>query len=89
MSKFPFSKTLFWDVDITKMSIDRNPTFIIERVLVRGGMNDVKILFSIYNREQLKQAVLKSRNLDKLTANYMSNYLKIPLAKIHVTPEYY
>ena len=39
--------------------------------------------------EQIKQAILKSRTLDKKTANYFSIKFNIPLSSINVAPEYY
>ena len=82
-------KRIFWDVNPENLDWQKSKQFIIERVLVRGFTKDVRIIFKMYSREELKNAVLKSRTLDKKTANYMSIYLSIPLEKINVTPEHY
>lgn len=84
-----FSKSLFWDVDPEKLDWERSRQFIIERILTRGFTKDIEIIFSQYRKDEIRNAVLKSRTLDKKTANYMSIYLSIPLTQINVAPEYY
>jgi len=80
---------IFWDISPEKLDWQKNAQFIIERVLTRGFTNDVRSIFKTYTKEQLTDAVIKSKTLDKKTANFMSNYLNIPLERIHVAPEYY
>ncbi len=87
--KESLDKKIFWDINPEKLDWQKNAQFIIERVLTRGFTNDVRLIFKIYSRKQLTKAVVKSKTLDKKTANFMSNYLNIPLKKIHVAPEYY
>jgi hypothetical protein len=80
---------IFWDVSPEKLDWHKNAQFIIERVLMRGFTKDVRIIFKIYTRKELKEAIIKSKTLDKKTANFMSNFLNISLEQIHVAPEYY
>jgi hypothetical protein len=82
-------KKIFWDINPENLDWQRNAQFIIERVLTRGFTNDVRLIFKTYTEEQLRNAVINSKTLDKKTANFMCNFLNIPLEKIHVTPEYY
>ncbi len=42
-----FEKNLFWDVNPGKLDWEKNSRFIIERVMVRGGMKDVKNYYEI------------------------------------------
>jgi hypothetical protein len=83
------SKTLFWDVDPENLDWEKNRQLIIERTLQRGLTHEVETIFSIYTYEQLQEALLKSKTLDKKTANYFCIKLNIPLSRIHVAPEYY
>lgn len=83
------NESLFWDVDTQKLDWQNNKQLIIERTLQRGLTKEVDAVFSIYTAEQLTTAILKSRTLDKKTANYFSLKLNIPLSSIHVAPEYY
>lgn len=80
---------IFWDVNSQKLDWQNSKQFIIERVLMRGFTRDVKIIFNTYSDEELKDAVLKSKTLDRKTANFMSIKLSIPLEKINVAPEHY
>lgn len=89
MISFPFTKTLFWDVNINEMNLSINKDFIIERVLVRGGMNDVKKLFSIYSNEELVRAIKNSKGLDRITHNFCANYFNIPKTAMHAPSQYY
>lgn len=83
------SKSLFWDVDPEKLNWEKNRQIIIERTLQRGLTKEVETIFSNYTLTEIKEAVLKSKTLDKKTANYFSIKLNIPLSNIHVAPEYY
>jgi len=89
MSNFPFNKTLFWDIDNAKVNLQQKKQFIIQRVLVRGGMTDVKKLMKIYSREEITEALKKSRELDKVTHNFCSHYFQIPKEEMHAPSEFY
>jgi hypothetical protein len=82
-------KTLFWDVNADKLEWQKDSQLIIERTLQRGLSKEVETVFSVYTIEQITKAVLKSKTLDKKTANYFSIKLNIPLSSINVAPEYY
>ena len=83
------SRSLFWDVNPDKLEWEKNRQLIIERVLTRGHTKEFETIISRYSKAELKEAVLKSKTLDKKTANYMSIILSIPLSSINVAPEYY
>ena len=61
------SKHLFWDVDITKISFDKNAEFIIPRVFQKGKLLDVQQILKYYKQEKLKNVLTKTRYLDKKT----------------------
>ncbi|HEY5407947.1 MAG TPA: hypothetical protein VIJ92_12710 [Ginsengibacter sp.] len=84
-----FEKKLFWDVNPDKLDWEKNSRFIIERVMVRGGMKDVKIIMKLYKRQQVIDAIKKSRDLDRITHNFCSNYFNIPKAEMHAPSQYY
>jgi hypothetical protein len=87
--KNSFDKKIFWDVDTEKLDWHQHSQFIIERVLIRGFIKDVKKIFSVYTKEELTKATINSKTLDRKTANFMSIYLNIPIENIHAAPEYY
>jgi hypothetical protein len=84
-----FDRSLFWDVNPANLDWERSKQLIIERVMQRGLTNEVRTIFAFYPIDEIKNAFLKSKTLDKKTANYFSIKLQIPLSKIHVAPEYY
>ncbi|HKL09346.1 MAG TPA: hypothetical protein VJ896_11270 [Bacteroidales bacterium] len=75
------SKHLFWDLDLRKLDEQKNKTIIIERVFTRGDIDDLKILFQLYNIEVIKQEIVKAGFLDKKTLNWASLFLNIPKTK--------
>lgn len=89
MQNFPFSKTLFWDIDETKIDLTAKKGFIIPRVFVRGGMKDVKQLMTMYNKEEIIEALKKSRELDKMTYTFCINYFHIPKEEMYAPSEFY
>ena len=89
MNQFPFSKKLFWDIDIITLDITQKKRFVIERVLVRGGMNDVKKLFQIFTRNEIIDTIKSCRDLDVVTHNFCHNYFNIPKEEMHAPSQYY
>jgi hypothetical protein len=85
---FPFSRYLFWDSEVGDVDVKMHKRHIIERVLTKGFLNDVYILFNIYSKDELIAAIKKSRILDKKTANFCSQYFNIPLNEIHASSYY-
>lgn len=88
MEAFPFSKNIFWDCDSADIDLQKNKRYVIERVLTRGQINDFKALLKLYTSEEIKSAILKSRELDPKTAHFCSWYFKIPESEIHVSSFY-
>lgn len=86
--EFPFSQNLFWDTSIEKIDLKKNQRYIIERVLTRGFLEDFYILLQLYTTSELKEAILKSRELDAKTINFCSNYFNIPKPEMHASSFY-
>jgi hypothetical protein len=75
------SSYLFWDRDIHKLDLMNDKELILERVFSRGMENDEKQVFVMYDIELIKETVLKIKNLDKKTLNYLSIIFRIPKEK--------
>ncbi len=56
-----FKANLFWDVNPGKLDWNKNRRFVVERVMVRGGMQDVSILMKIYTEDQIIEALKKKQ----------------------------
>ena len=72
------TKALFWDTDINKLDYEKHARHIIERVLVRGTLNDWFEIKNYYGTDRIKSEVLKIRFLDKITLNFCSKYFQTP-----------
>ena len=85
MNNFPFSKNLFWDCEVADIDLKKNRRYVVERVLTRGQMEDFKSLLLVYNKEEIVEGILKSRELDPKTAHFCSWYFGIPENQLHVS----
>jgi hypothetical protein len=65
-----FKKSLFWDIDIEKLSIEKDWFFIIERTLEFGDIDDLIWIQSTFSREQIKEVTKQSRILSPITRSF-------------------
>lgn len=72
------SRTLFWDTDINRVDPDAHASFIVERVLSRGKLEDFKNILAFYGKEKVGQLATKLRYLDKITLAFCISYFNIP-----------
>ncbi len=59
---------LFWDVDLSKLDLDRHESFIIERVLNMGDQQALAWLRRNFSEESIYRVVKESRRLTRKTA---------------------
>ena len=85
---FPFSRNLFWDVDIENIDLQKNSRYVIERVITRGFTEDFYMLLKIYSTQQIQEALRKSKELDAKTAQFCSTFFNIPKSEVHVSSFY-
>jgi hypothetical protein len=78
---FGLSKTLFWDVDVTKLKPRKHAVFIVERVLTRGTWDEFKRTLDYYGKTNVGDFARKICFLDELALNFCVNYFKIPKSK--------
>jgi hypothetical protein len=63
-------KTLFWDVDLEALSIEKDWFFIIERVLEFGDIQDLKCLVLTFSKDQIQSVIKNSRILSPRTISF-------------------
>jgi hypothetical protein len=63
-------RELFWDTDVTRLDLQENKQYIIERTLELGDEKAVEWLFSVYARRDIKKALQKSRNISRKSFQY-------------------
>lgn len=72
-----FSK-YFWDTNTNKLSVDENCSYIIERLLELGDLDELAWVNNNYSKETIAETLCKSRRISPKTGNFFSLYYKIP-----------
>lgn len=67
-----FSSNLFWDADISMMSMDESPGFIIQRVLEYGQMNDWRLINQYYGLDKIVEECKQMRTLDPVCLAFIT-----------------
>ena len=62
-----FRASLFWDVNISELSVEKNKDFIIRRVFDRGTWDEILDLVIFYGEETVQESILKAPSLRKAT----------------------
>lgn len=70
-------KKYFWDVRPENIDLQKNSSYVAERLLELGDFEELRWLLKTYGEEFLKRVVEKSRNLSLKSANFYSLYLGI------------
>jgi hypothetical protein len=78
MEKPTINPVLFWDTEISKIDWEAHASYIIERVLTRGNLQDWSEIKRYYGLERIKNEALDLRYLDKMTLNFCSLIFKTP-----------
>ena len=72
-----FSSHIFWDVAIQDIDLNHHASFILERVMRYGQLNDWILLKTIYGLPKIKSLALKARDLDDFSIAFLSLILSI------------
>ena len=62
-----FRQSLFWDIDASKLDPDKNPEYVVERILDFGRDDEVKWMWGYYDHALIKHVAQTSRVLDPQT----------------------
>ncbi len=65
-------KRLFWDVNIADIDEERHKRFIIQRVLERGGLEDIRNTVKHYGLASFTSEAQQIRSLDPITLSFAS-----------------
>ena len=68
---------LFWDVDHTMLDATKHRRFIVERILGRGDIDDLRWAEVTYGAETIKEVVCSARSLDRRSLNFWQLYFSI------------
>jgi hypothetical protein len=72
------SAFLFWDTDPAKVNPETHKQFIIPRVMDRGTLADVKMVWNYYGEETIKQTLLDTAALGNKTIAFFANQFSLP-----------
>jgi len=67
---------ILWDADIKLLDAYKNKTYLVSRVLNRGGLDDIRSILKFYTKEELQEAALSSKTLTEKSMYFMSWYLQ-------------
>ncbi len=77
VSAAEFSQHLFWDVDLESVDLEKNRKWLVKRVLEKGELQDWKRLKQVYDREELREAVMTMRSLERRALSFACAVLEI------------
>jgi hypothetical protein len=75
------NKSTFWDCDLSAVDFEKSASFIISRILMRGGLDEWNEVRSFYGDEKVLQSLMQVRYLDKKSLNFASNFYNTPKEK--------
>ena len=89
-----FSKYLFWDTDSTKVDLERNSPYMVQRVLEYGELSDWRLLQEYYGLKRIVKIAKQLRNLDPKALSFLCVvsqtheedyrcYSRMPLTVVH------
>ena len=85
---FPFSRELFWDYPDLNIDLEKHARFVIERVVIRGRLDDFYKMIKIYPKEKIVESLKRSKEMDRKTRHFVSRYFEIPINELNVSSFY-
>lgn len=76
--KLSLRPSLFWDVDVKTIDLQKHRISVIERITLRGRWDEFKAMLDFYGKEAVKNTLLEIRYLDKVTLSFSSTIFDVP-----------
>lgn len=70
-------ETLLWDVDTSKIDVQKHKKYIIERVIEYGDLPEIEWMFSTYGKEDIVEVLKKSKRISEKSGNYFYTVLNL------------
>lgn len=70
----PYAQRYFWDIDPTRLDVDRYPVYVLERLLEYGDLPSARWMLEHFSREDIIAVLKTSRRLSPLSANFWALY---------------
>jgi hypothetical protein len=74
----PFSPSLFWDIDIASLDLEKHAPYIVERVLDNGRMDDWLFIRQYYGLEKLRDIAIGIRSMSPKALSFISVVTRTP-----------
>ena len=69
-----FSSNLFWDTDLSALSLDDSPGYVIQRVLEHGQMSDWQLINKYYGLDKIVEECKQLRTLDPVCLAFITTH---------------
>ena len=71
MAKLPsFAKKYFWEIDVDELDLQKNPEYIIGRILEYGDIEAVRWMFQTFDRKLITKLFSNKKSFSRITANF-------------------
>lgn len=67
------SDGLFWDVALGSMDLEIHADFLIVRVMERGTREDVRMVWTHYGQDKVRDSLLSAPSLSRKTIAFFAN----------------
>ncbi len=67
-----FSRNLFWDADPAGIDLQRNKRYVVQRVLERGTVEDMRSAFHIYGLDDVIATAKTLRTLEPKALSFIA-----------------
>jgi len=66
------SNHLFWDVDASKLNVERNKKLIIHRDLDYGTLSDWQLIYDCYGIDEIAKTAMSIEDIESKSASFVS-----------------
>ncbi|HFA48623.1 MAG TPA: hypothetical protein ENJ95_06330 [Bacteroidetes bacterium] len=73
--------SLFWDTNVETIDLHKHRASVIERITLRGRMDEFRAMLNYYGKDTAKKALLNARYLDKVTLSFCSIIFNVPITE--------
>ena len=68
-----FSPNLFWDADPVDLDFSKHKKYVVQRVLERGTLDDMRLVFAMYGFDDVVKTSKTLRSLEPKAFSFITN----------------